>query len=89
MGNGQCEMFNHTLVSMIGTLHGKDKAHCKDFVLTLTHAYNCTNSDAKEFSPYFLMFCCELKIPVDFKMGLPSSKAFKKITLSIYKYAPR
>ena len=78
MGNGQCERFNHTLITVIGTLHSKDKANWKDIVLTLTHAYNCTKSNAMELSPYFLMFCCKLKILVDFKMRLSSLKAFKR-----------
>ena len=40
----------------IGMLQDEEKIHCQDFVPTLVHAYNCTKSNAMEFSPYYLMF---------------------------------
>ena len=65
MGNGQPERFNRTLLTMIGTLPQVDKANWPNWVNHLTHAYNCTKSQVTGFSPYFLMFRREPRIPVD------------------------
>ena len=58
-GNGQCKQFNSTLISMIGTLQLEDKSHWRDFFPTLVHAFNCTKSNAVEFSPYHLIVWME------------------------------
>ena len=65
MGNGQPERFNRTLLTMIGTLPNVEKANWQSWVNHLTHAYNCTKSQVTGFSPYFLMFGREPRIPVD------------------------
>ena len=52
---GQCEKFNSTLISMIGTLPIVAKQHWQGFVSTLVHAYNCTKSVATGFSQYFFV----------------------------------
>ena len=54
--NGQCEHFNATLISMLGTLPSHAKKNWQEWVATLTHAYNCTVSPVTGFIPYFLMF---------------------------------
>ena len=54
--NGQCEHFNATLISMLGTLPSHAKKNWQEWITTLTHAYNCTVSPITGFSPYFLMF---------------------------------
>ena len=41
-GNGSCERFNRTLVSMIGTLPEDLKVHWQQHVSSLVHMYNCT-----------------------------------------------
>ena len=56
--NGQCEHFNATLISMLGTLAKK-----------LIHAYNCTRNSATRFSPYYLMFGCKPHLPIDLIFG--------------------
>ena len=40
--NGQCEHFNATLISMLGTLPNHAKKNWQEWITTLTHAYNCT-----------------------------------------------
>ena len=65
MGNGQPERFNRTLLTMIGCLPAVEKAKWQSWVNHLTHAYNCTKSQVTGFSPYFLMFGREPRIPVD------------------------
>ncbi len=39
------ERFNRTLLQMLGTLENDKKAHWKEFVKPLVHAYNCTKND--------------------------------------------
>jgi transposase InsO family protein len=39
-GNGVCERFNRTLLSMLGTLNPEQKRDWKSHVNTMTHAYN-------------------------------------------------
>ena len=68
--NGQCECFNATLISMLGTLPSHAKKNWQEWVATLTHAYNCTMSPVTGFSPYFLMFGRTLKLPLDIDLGI-------------------
>ena len=68
--NGQCEHFNATLISMLGTLPTHAKKNWQEWVATLTHAYNCTISPVTRFSPYFLMFGRTLKLPLDIELGI-------------------
>ena len=69
--NGQCERFNATLLSMLGTLPPEGKATWTDKVGTLVHAYN-TKSAITGFSPHYLMFSGEPKLPLDVTFGLPN-----------------
>ena len=41
--NGQCERFDSTLISMLGTLPNDDKTRWQDHVSTLIHTYNGTH----------------------------------------------
>lgn len=49
MGNGQCERFNRTLISMLGTLNPDEKQDWKYFIKPIVQAYNCTKQDSKSF----------------------------------------
>ena len=71
MTNGQCERFNSTLCNMLGTLSEQDKLDWKAHLSSMTHAYNCTQQPSTTYSPYFLMFGRQPRLPVDFEMGLP------------------
>ena len=81
--NGQCERFNQTLLGMLGTLRPSQKENWQDWVSTLTHAYNCTNSSVTNFSPYFLMFGRKPNVPLDLEFGL-KSKHTKEIDQASY-----
>ena len=70
--NGQCERFNATLISMLGTLPSHAKKNWQERITTLTHAYNCTVSPVTGFSPYFLMFGRNPKLPLDIDLGKPT-----------------
>ena len=66
----QCECFNATLISMLGTLPTHAKKNWQECVATLTHAYTCTVSSVTGFSPYILLFRRTPKIPLDIEMGV-------------------
>ncbi len=59
------EHFNRTLLGMLGTLKAQEKAHWKDFVKPLVHAYNCTKHETTGYTPYKLMFERQPRLPVD------------------------
>ena len=44
-GNGSCERFNRTLISMLCTLPKDFKSKWTQHISTLTYAYNCTHSN--------------------------------------------
>ena len=68
--NGQCERFNSTLLNMLGTLTPEQKKDWKNHVSAMVHAYNCTRNAATGFSPYYLLFGREPRLPVDVEFGL-------------------
>ena len=55
-GNGSSVRFNCTLISMLGTLPDDFKSKWPQHISTLVYAYNCTCSNAKGFSPYYLLY---------------------------------
>ena len=71
MTNGQYERFNSTLCHMLETLSEQDKLDWKAHLSSMTHAYNCTQHPSTTYSPYFLMFGRQPRLPIDFEMGLP------------------
>ena len=64
-GNGKCERFNRTLLSMLGTLTDDQKSKWKQYVNPLVFAYNCTEHEVHGFSPFQLMFGRKPRLPVD------------------------
>ena len=57
---------------MLGTLPHHAKKNWQEWITTLTHAYNCTASPVTGFSPYFLMFGRNPKLPLDIDLGIPT-----------------
>ena len=55
---------------MLGTLTTEQKKDWKSHVPALVHAYNCARNTAAGFSPYFLLFGREPRLPVDVEFGL-------------------
>ena len=80
--NGQCERFNATLTSMIGTLSEKAKTQWPQLVTTLVHAYNCTRSSVTGFSPYFLLYGRHPMLPIDIEFGVRTPDIEANSTLS-------
>ena len=77
-GNAQVEKFNHTLLRMIGTLDQNQKDKWQDWVLMLTHAYNCTRCESMGFSPYYLMFGRVPRLPVNIEYGITQPQLIEK-----------
>ena len=48
----------------------EQKKDWKSHVPALVHAYNCTKNVGTEFSPYYLLFGREPRLPVDVEFGL-------------------
>ncbi|XP_075035502.1 uncharacterized protein LOC142097511 [Mixophyes fleayi] len=77
-GDPQPERFNRTLLSMMGTLDTKKKAHWSRHISHLVHAYNCTKNESTGYSPYLLMFGREARLPIDICFGMDTADPQEK-----------
>ncbi|XP_073318838.1 retrovirus-related Pol polyprotein from transposon 412 [Pagrus major] len=71
-GDPQPERFNRTVLSMLGTLDPAQTSKWSQHISLLVHAYNSTRNDATGYSPYFLMYGREARLPVDLCFGAGS-----------------
>ena len=62
--NGQCDCFNVTLISMIGTLPIEAKSNWQEQLPALVHAYNCSCLKVTGFSPFYLMYWRQPMLPL-------------------------
>ena len=67
MENGISERFNCTLLSMVGTLTNEKKPK---YLPDLVMAYNSATHYSTGYSPYFMMFGQQPRLPVDIAMGI-------------------
>ena len=59
------ERFKRTLLGTLRTLEESQKSRWKEHLNKVVNAYNSTVHEATGFSPFFLLFGCELTLPVD------------------------
>lgn len=64
-GDALLERFSRTLLDILGTLQVYDKCTWSRRVEAMVHAYNSTRHETTGFSPYFLMFGREPRLPID------------------------
>ena len=67
---GQCEHFNVTFISMIGTLLTEAKNNWQEQLPTLVHAYNCSCLKVTGFSPFYLMYRRQPMLPISIQFGV-------------------
>ena len=64
-GNGACERFNRTLLSLLNTLGAEDQMRWKDKLPALVQAYNNTVHCSTGLTPYFVLFGRHARLPID------------------------
>ena len=64
--NGQVEWAHQKLMPMIGKLSKDQKAVWARYLPELGHAYNSTRLSITGYSPHYLIFGCQLHLPIDF-----------------------
>ena len=77
MGNGAAERFNQSLL-MLRCLSEDRKRKWREYLPAVVHAYNSSWSAATGFSPHYLMFGRQPRLPVDLAFGVPSMKKIEK-----------
>ena len=77
-GNGAVERLNRTLINMLRSIPEDQKNRWKDHLSNLMFAYNSTVHKSTGYSPFFLVFGRESRLPIDTIMPLEPFKTTKK-----------
>eukprot|EP00731_Ephydatia_muelleri_P016275 Em0009g699a len=68
-GNGMVERFNRTLLDMLATTVSDNQANWEQCIRKVCFAYNSSVHSSTRFTPFFLMFGRQAKLPVDLMYG--------------------
>ena len=64
-GDGQCERLNRTIINMLKSIPENEKNNWMAHLPKLMFAYNSTINKTTQFSPFFLLFGREPRLPID------------------------
>ncbi|KAG1933960.1 retrotransposable element [Pimephales promelas] len=74
-GNGGCERFNQTLLSLLGTLDADHQGYWTDSLPALVQAYNNSVHSTTGYAPAYLMFGRHVRLPTDLLLGAAMAEA--------------
>ena len=72
--NGACERMNETLLRMLRALPESTKSRWPQYLNQLVHAYNCMQHCSTGYSPFYLMYGREPKLPIDLLLTIRENK---------------
>ena len=81
-GDGLVERFNRTMLSMLATCTKDNPLDWENHIRKVCMAYNTSVQASTGYTPFFLMFGRQARIPVDVMYGAPNSS-----TQTVHEYA--
>lgn len=79
-GNGGCERFNQTLLSLLGTLEVEQQDRWAEYLPSLVQAYNNSVHSSTGYAPSFLMFGRHVRLPTDLLLGTTQTEEGQSTT---------